>query len=251
MLVSMSWALIRRRSPARRRLPVSTMEAFSCWPICAGVTTLSRKASTVGREKIVQAADLRQLRDDVLGDAVAEVDVLLRAAQVLEVQHRDRRFCDASVPPPDVGELGRAPGARIEVALEPHQVGLQVGRRLVAEVAVLLQRLAEDPAELRGQRRIGLHDRLRVAIQDRVEDDRRRLAREGQRAGRHLVEQRPEREDVGSRVGDLAARLLRRHVGNGAEHDARMAVSGVGGHRLLVARRRSADRSSRDRSRGS
>ena len=40
---------------ARRRgaiVPVSTYAAPSCWPICAGVTGLSRNASTVGREKV-------------------------------------------------------------------------------------------------------------------------------------------------------------------------------------------------------
>ncbi len=38
----------------------------------------------------VQAADLRQLGDDVLGDPIAEVLVLLHPAQILEVEHRDR-----------------------------------------------------------------------------------------------------------------------------------------------------------------
>ena len=46
--------MIRRRWPARRSVPVSTHEAFSCWPICTGVTGLSRQASTVGREKILR-----------------------------------------------------------------------------------------------------------------------------------------------------------------------------------------------------
>ncbi len=45
---------MRSRCPARRRVPVRTQEALSCWPICTGVTGLSRQASTVGREKILR-----------------------------------------------------------------------------------------------------------------------------------------------------------------------------------------------------
>ena len=43
-----------------------------------------------GTREDLQALDLRELRDDVLGHAVAEVFVLFDAAQVLEVQNRDR-----------------------------------------------------------------------------------------------------------------------------------------------------------------
>ena len=65
-----------------------------------------------------------------------------------------------------------------------------------------------------------LGGRERIAVQDRVEDDRRRLARERQRARRHLVEHRPEREQVRARVRELAARLLRRHVRHRAHRRA-------------------------------
>ena len=49
--------------------------------------------------------------------------------------------------------------ARIEIAPKPHQIGLEVRGRLVAEVAVLLERLVEHAAELRRQRRIELGGR--------------------------------------------------------------------------------------------
>ena len=52
-----------------------------------------------------------------------------------------------------VGRLGRALLAGVHVALEADEVGLEVRRGLVAEVAVLLERLVEDarraPAEAR------------------------------------------------------------------------------------------------------
>ena len=56
----------------------------------------------------------------------------------------------------------------------------------------------------------------RIPVQDRVEDDRGGLAREGQRTRRHLVKDRPEREEVRARVRELTARLLGGHVRHGA-----------------------------------
>src|SRR6266403_4441912 len=43
---------MRRRLPARRRVPVRTYAARSRFPTWEGVADLSRKASTVGREKV-------------------------------------------------------------------------------------------------------------------------------------------------------------------------------------------------------
>jgi hypothetical protein len=59
---------------------------------------------------------------------------------------------------------------------------------LKAEIAVLLEGLVDDAAELGRQGRIDLIDRDRVAVQDRIEHHRRRLPLERQSAGRHLVE---------------------------------------------------------------
>ena len=42
VFASMSWVLMRRRVPARRRLPPRTKAAFSSRPTCWAVTALSR-----------------------------------------------------------------------------------------------------------------------------------------------------------------------------------------------------------------
>ena len=68
-------------------------------------------------------------------------------------------------------------------------------------------------ASSRGRnQRIQMRDRTRRAIEDRVVDDRRRAATERLDARDHLIEHRAEREEIGSRIDLLAARLLGRHV---------------------------------------
>ena len=105
-----------------------------------------------------------------------------------------------------------------ELALEPQEVGLQVRRRLVAELAVLLESLFEDLPELARHRRVRFRQRLRRTVQDRLEDDGVGVALERHLPGRHLVEHRAEREEVGPRVRELPPGLLRRHVVHGPHH---------------------------------
>ena len=50
------------------------------------------------------------------------------------------------------------------------------------------------------------------------------LPRKGSAAGRHFVQHHAEREEVGARVDLLAARLLRRHIGDGADSGSRAGV---------------------------
>ncbi len=191
-----------------------------------------------GTREDVQPADLRELGDDVLGDPVAQVLVLLHPAQVLEVEHRDRLLRRLARARAGIARLRRAASARLHVALEPHQVGLELGRGLVAHGAILLERLLEDARERRRERRVHLVDRGRLAIEDRLVDHRRGLAFERQHAGRHLVEHRAEREQVGARVGELSARLLGRHVGDRAERGAREGEIVARRHRLELRGRR-------------
>src|SRR5664280_2886119 len=167
-----------------------------------------------------QALDLRKLRDDVLGDPVPEILVLLHAGEVLEEEDGDGLLGLPGSAPARVGLLGRALLARVHVALQAREIGLQVCCCLVAQVTVLLERFVEDAPEVGWKRGIQLCGRERIPVQDRVEDDRGRLAREGQRARRHLVKDRPEREEVRAGVGELPARLLGGHVRHRAHRRA-------------------------------
>jgi hypothetical protein len=164
--------------------------------------------------------DLREFRDDVLGDAVAEVLVLLHAAQVLEIHDRERRLgrLDRAAP---ARAVGRAVPSGIEVAPDAMQVGLQLGRGLVPETAVFLERLLQQPAERLRQPGGRLRRRGRIPVENGVEHDRRRVALKRQDAGRHLIQDGTEREQIGARVGELAARLLGRHVRHRAQRRAR------------------------------
>jgi len=92
---------------------------------------LSRKARTVGREKVFSRGFWRA-RDDVFGDAFAQVLVLLGAAQIFEIEHGNRllRRQDAGTTGGRNRRLGlfsRWAAARVEVALEALQVGAKFG----------------------------------------------------------------------------------------------------------------------------
>ncbi len=73
---------------------------------------------------------------------------------------------------PEATRAGMRP-RRIRVALQPLQVGAQLGRALAAQVAVFFQRLVQDGLDLRRQSRIQLHRRHRHLVQDRVKHNRR------------------------------------------------------------------------------
>ena len=67
---------------------------------------------------------------------------------------------------------------------------------------------------------VRLREVRRLLRQDRGDRVGRRVAAERPLPRQHLVEDRPEREDVRARVGGPAADLLGRHVAHRPEHDA-------------------------------
>ena len=100
---------------------------------------------------------------------------------------------------------------------------LQVGQR-VADVAQAFPRIAleaagEQPSR-RGRSRFGQRAPVHLGAQHPREHVAHRLAREEPPAGEHLVEHDAEGPDVGALVDGLAAGLLGRHVGGGAEDQA-------------------------------
>ncbi len=103
------------------------------------------------------------------------------------------------------GRLGPAPRDPLE--LQPDVVG-----RLPAGLRLLHQTNSDDSIQGRRAHRLDLRDRLRLGGHDGRDERRLARARERFLPGRHLVENRPEREDVRPRVGVLAFELFRRHV---------------------------------------
>ena len=106
------------------------------------------------------------------------------------------------------------------IALQPLQVGAHVRGVLIAQVAVLLQRLGDDSFQFRRNIGIQPHRSHGSAIQNGVKNCRRTLAPEGQLAGSHLMEHDTERKQIGTRVQFLPASLLGRHIGNRSDRTA-------------------------------
>ena len=111
---------------------------------------------------------------------------------------------------------------RPAVAPQPREIGAEIARALVAQLAILLERLVEDAIELRRHRadspcsaaggvRLRMPSKIRPVV----------VTLERQRARGHLVHHDAEREDVRARVELFAAHLLRRHVGRPCPSSAR------------------------------
>jgi hypothetical protein len=89
---------------------------------------------------------------------------------------------------------------------------------------VLLETAGDQARETRrqpGRGRVApARERSRLLLENRRHRFRGGVALERAAAREHLVQHGPEGEDVGTRVGRVAAHLLRRHVAHGAEHRA-------------------------------
>ena len=164
-----------------------------------------------GARRDAQPADLAEDVQELLGQAVGEVLVVLVAAQVGEGEHRDRRRVLRS------RLRGGGPGC-FQRLLHPAEIVVQLERRLEAVARLLLEAAADDAIELAGKLRAQLGERGRRVAQNGRADIGGRVAGEGAAAARQLVDHDPEGEEIGARVGRLAADLLGRHVRHRA-HD--------------------------------
>jgi len=110
---------------------------------------------------------------------------------------------------------------RFGVALQPLEVGAEVGRVLVAKVTVFFEGFGDDAFEFSGEIGIEADSGGGCAVENAFENDARGVAAERQRAGGHFIEDGAKREKVSARVEFLAGDLLGGHVSNGAESGAR------------------------------
>ena len=82
----------------------------------------------------------------------------------------------------------------------------QLGRRLAAEVAIFLERLADDAVELCRQFGIQIQGRRGRLVKNGIEDHSNTGAGKSLATGRHLIQDRPETKEVGAGTDVLAER---------------------------------------------
>ena len=111
----------------------------------------------------------------------------------------------ATARPLSVSRFRRCRSARMSAAV------------LVTQIAIFFQRLVDDVFELRWQVRIQPDRRDRRAIENRLEDQRRSVAAKWKLTGGHLVQHDAEGKQIRTRIEFFSLRLLRRHVGDGAQ----------------------------------
>ena len=76
------------------------------------------------------------------------------------------------------------------------------------QVAIFLERGGNQRFEARRYQRVDVGDRLRRAVEDRVEDNRLRAAAERLNPGGHLIEHDAKREEIGACIDVFAPCLL-------------------------------------------
>ena len=103
---------------------------------------------------------------------------------------------------------------------------------LVAQLRILFQSFADDAIELRRQVRIHARRRRRLALQDRCENDARRIPCKSLPARRHLVQHQSQRKQIGASIELFRAHLLGRHIADGADRHSR-----AGEIRIAIERR--------------
>jgi hypothetical protein len=134
----------------------------------------------------------------------------------------------ADPPARDLGE-GIGVGADEAAGEEAAQVGGEVVGARVAGLGVVGHRAVGDGRELARDLRVELAQVAEGALHHAHGQLRRALAAERRLAGQHVVEERAERVDVRTDIHPLAARLLRRHVAQGAHDRAGLGHVGARG----------------------
>ncbi len=115
----------------------------------------------------------------------------------------------SAVGPDKVTSLPALRVAGIRIPLQPLQVGADVCGVLITQIAVFLQALVDNAFQQGRQVGIQAHCRSGNAVQYRLKDHSGSVAAKRQCSRRHLVQNRTEREQIGSYIQILAFDLLR------------------------------------------
>src|SRR6516225_9571380 len=116
-------------------------------------------------------------------------------------------------------------------SLQPAQVGENLGGVLVPQVTIFLETLAHDALQA-GRDIAGQSGDL--PIEHRIEERASALPTKGAGAGRHLIQNNAEGEQIGSGVEGLRANLLGRHVCSGAWGATRLRQVAFRGYRSFT-----------------
>jgi hypothetical protein len=124
---------------------------------------------------------------------------------------------------------------RFRLPLQSFEVGSHIRGTLIAQVAIFLQRLVNDPFEFGGQVRVQAHSGRALSVQNCFEDHSRAFAPERHCTLCHLYSTVPKENKSLRASSSFAGGLLRRHIGDGAKCGAgtgEMLIVDVAGHAI-------------------
>ena len=202
--------------PFSKKSPVSTdhgqVEPYDV--VVGRVEGQLRQLLAVDRQALVA----RQLRDEVLAQTARH-----------HVAHLRQRATAGDLGQHEDPAQGRR-AVRVRTGQPVRDRRQESGRGARVREAVTgagLQALEQELLEGTGEALTYLARPAHATLEDRHADLREALAREGQGAGHHVVEERAQAEDVRARVQLLPAHLLGRHVQHRADQHAVLGDAGL------------------------
>ncbi len=132
-------------------------------------------------------------------------------------------FASHTLKPPTSAASGARRARDVARGLLPEalEIGADVCSFLVAQLTVFLERDADDFFQLRGNLFVQASGGSRRLVENRFVNHSGCVAGKGEAAGGHFIEHRAEGEQVSAGIEFLAASLLGRHIGNGADGRSR------------------------------
>jgi hypothetical protein len=108
----------------------------------------------------------------------------------------------------------------LDIALQPLEVGAELGAMLVPQPSILFEQLEHDLLQSLRNRAVQRARRHGRAIEHGIDGHGRRLPRKGPLSRQQLVQHETEGEEVRTAVERFAPELLRSHICQRADRDA-------------------------------